>query len=187
MQIYAAVKRLWFKWCSCAVPGVPVQLKLLFEAVSSLLINLSTEQQGGMWNLKKGGWIRKRYWQCLLLVFELNARLLFWIKYDLGVLSLLFHRQLSRSGAGSPCQHAFGFLSLSHRLDFSLGELFWETPKQRTNFRSLLLLTYSTVWQTATVYTNGTFGFESFIITQKEMEVSTGFGKFPALSVLARL
>lgn len=120
-----------------------------------------------MWNLERGGWIRKRYWQRLLLVFELNARLLFWIKYDLGVLSLLFHRQLSRSGAGSPCQHAFGFLSLSHRLDFSLGELFWETVKQRTNFHSLLLLTYSTVWQTATVYTNGTFGFESFIVTQK--------------------
>lgn len=121
-----------------------------------------------MWNLERRGWIRKRYWQRLLLVFELNARLLFWIKYDLGVLSLLFHRQLSRSGAGSPCQHAFGFLSLSHRLDFSLGELFWETAKQRTNFRSLLLLTYSTVWQTATVYTNGTFGFESFIVTRKK-------------------
>lgn len=39
---------------------------------------------------------------------------------------------------------------------------------QRTNSRPLLLLTYSTVWQTATVCTNGTFGFESFIVIKKK-------------------
>lgn len=162
------------------------QLKLLFHAVFSLLFNLLMEQRGGVGNLERGDWIRNRYWQRLLLVFELNTRLLLWIKYDLGVLSLLFHRQLSRSGADSSCQRAFGFLSLSHRLDFSLGELFWETAMQRTNSRSLLLLTYSTVWQTATVCTNGTFGFESFIVIKKKKEVSTTLGGFPVLCCTAR-
>lgn len=42
---------------------------------------------------------------------------------------------------------------------------------QRTNSRPLLLLTYSTVWQTATVCTNGTFGFESLIVTKKKKKL----------------
>lgn len=152
---------------------------------SSLLLILLTEQRGGTGNLKRGDWIRNRYWQCLLLVFELNMRLLFWIKYDLGVLSLLFHRQLSRSGANSPCQHAFGFLLLSHRLDFSLGELFWEMAMQRTNSRPLLLLTYWNHVATATVCTNRTFRFESFIVTkEKKIEVSSTFGGSSAAQLL---
>lgn len=38
---------------------------------------------------------------------------------------------------------------------------------QRINSHLVLLLTYSTMWQTATVCTNGTFGFESFIGKKK--------------------
>lgn len=68
------------------------------------------EQRGGTGDLERGDWIRNKYWQRLLLGFEVNTRLLLWIKYDLGILSLLFHRQLSGSGADSLRQRAFGFL-----------------------------------------------------------------------------
>lgn len=124
--------------------------------------------------------------QVLLLVFERSTMLLLWIKYDLSVLSLLFHRQPSKNG-GAQCQHAFGFPISSRFLIVSIsasGSYFekWLSKEQIfPHCRCWLIQLFNHVANEHTIYTNGTYSFE-WLIAKDLVEISSwrvlGLGLF---------